>query len=55
MAPDDQKTAGNQAINHLKKSGCFEHLLVVSEEVVSQKNKLKVPIWGIMQEVMEPP
>ena len=55
MASDDQKTSRNQAINHVLKSGCFELLFIISEEVVSQEDEMKIPIWGVMQDIMETP
>ena len=55
MAPDDQKTAGHQAMYHFLKSRGFERLFVVSEEVISQEDEMKVPIWGVVQEMMKFP
>ena len=55
MAPNDQESAGQQAINQPAKSGVSKLSVVVSEQAVPQENEMKVPVRGILQKIVDFP
>ena len=52
MRPYNQKTTRREAINDLPKGRLFKFFLIISQEIVSQKDEMKMGPWRIQEKVV---